>query len=85
MRTLELMRSCANVSVLDLGRIEFDFQAMGGNSPAEKELFQDKKKEKEKSGPFMSRQLYFPSSSLEGDLVLPLGANCCTHPLSAVY
>lgn len=81
MRTSELMRCCANVSVLDLGRMESDLQAVGGNSPAEKRIIKGKK-----SHPFISRLLCFPtSSSLEGDLVLPLGANCSTHQLLAVY
>lgn len=43
MRTSELMRSCANVSVLDSGRMESDLRAMGGISPAEKELLKGKK------------------------------------------
>lgn len=83
MRSSELMRSCANVSALDSGRIESDLQAMGGISPAEKIIIKGGK-----SVPFTLRLLSFPSppppSSLEGDLVLPLGANCSTHQLLAV-
>lgn len=80
MRNSELMRSRANVSALDLGRMESDLQAVGGISPAGKIII----KEKGKRQPFTSRlpaPLCFSSSSLEGDLVLPLGANCCTHQL----
>lgn len=39
MRASELMRSCANVSLLDSGRMESDLQAVGGNSPAEKKNY----------------------------------------------
>lgn len=85
MRNSELMRSRANVSALDLGRMESDHQAKGGISPAGKIII----KEKGRRQPFTSRlqaALSVSSPSLEGDPVLPLAANCRTHQLlAAVY
>lgn len=44
MRNSELMRSGANVSALDLGRMESDLQAVGGISPAVRIIIQEKER-----------------------------------------